>query len=160
MSRSKVAARRSSSTLPGCSLPSAASPRTHAICHLALTADGAKLLMSRFITTPQPGEATAFVETNVAGVNKGAELFVLSPSTLARSRTIILRHSDKPDTTISGRGVPNYLGAPAISPDGLSAWIPSKQDNIQRGTLRDGLNLDFQNTVRAIGSRVNLQTST
>lgn len=127
--------------------------------HLALTAAGDKVLMTRFITAPQPGEATAFVETTVGGVFKGAELMVLSPATLGKSRTIILRHSDKPDTTISGRGVPNYLGAPAISPDGLSAWVPSKQDNILRGSLRDGQNLDFQNTVRAIASRVALTTS-
>ena len=53
--------------------------------------------------------------------------------------TIILRHSDKPDSENQGRGIPNYLGAVAISPDGRSAWVPSKQDNIKRGTLRDGL---------------------
>ena len=34
--------------------------------------------------------------------------------------------------------MPNYLGAAAISPDGTQAWVPSKQDNIKRGTLRDG----------------------
>ena len=45
-----------------------------------------------------------------------------------------------------GRGVPNYLGAVVISPDGLSARVPSKQDNIERGELRDpGFNLNFQN---------------
>ena len=32
--------------------------------------------------------------------------------------------------------VPNYLGAAAISPDATQAWVPSKQDNIKRGTLR------------------------
>ena len=36
--------------------------------------------------------------------------------------------------------------------------MPSKQDNIKRGTLRDGSNLDFQNTVRAISSRIDLAT--
>ena len=64
-----------------------------------------------------------------------------------------LRHSDKPDAENQGSGVPNYLGALAISPDGTSAWVPSKQDNIARGTLRSGANLNFQNTVRAISSR-------
>ena len=34
--------------------------------------------------------------------------------------------------------------------------MPSKQDNIARGAARDGLNINFQNTVRAISSRVNL----
>jgi hypothetical protein len=37
--------------------------------------------------------------------------------------------------------------------------VPSKQDNIARGTLRDGRNLDFQNTVRAISSRIDLATN-
>ena len=69
-----------------------------------------------------------------------------------------LQHSEKPDNTLQGRGVPNYLGAAVISPDGASAWVPSKQDNIKRGTLRDGQNLDFQNTVRAISSRIDLAT--
>ena len=35
--------------------------------------------------------------------------------------------------------MPNYLGAPAISPDGRSApGCRRKQDNIKRGVLRDG----------------------
>ena len=53
-------------------------------------------------------------------------------------QTIVLRHSDKPDFENQGRGIPNYLGAMAISPDGRSAWVPSKQDNVKRGIRRDG----------------------
>ena len=71
-------------------------------------------------------------------------------------QTIVLRHSDKPDFENQGRGIPNYLGAVAISPDGRSAWVPSKQDNIKRGMRRDGSALNFQSTVRAISSRVDL----
>jgi len=72
--------------------------------------------------------------------------------------TITLRHSDKTDNEIQGAGVPNYLGAAAISPDARRAWVPSKQDNIKRGSARDGRNLDFQNTVRAISSAIDLNT--
>ena len=36
--------------------------------------------------------------------------------------------------------------------------MPAKQDNVLRGTLRDGQALNFQNTVRAISARVNLAT--
>src|SRR5205814_907641 len=75
-------------------------------------------------------------------------------------RTIVLRHSDKPDAENQGGGVPNYLGAVAISPDGTSAIVPSKQDNVARGTLRSGANLTFQNTVRAISSRIDLAAGT
>ncbi len=70
--------------------------------------------------------------------------------------TIVLRHSDKPDFENQGRGVPNYLGAVAISPDGRSARVPSKQDNVKRGVRRDGQALNFQNTVRAISSSIDL----
>jgi DNA-binding beta-propeller fold protein YncE len=35
--------------------------------------------------------------------------------------------------------------------------VPSKKDNITRGTLRSGGNLNFQNTVRAISSRIDLR---
>jgi cytochrome c peroxidase len=80
----------------------------------------------------------------------------LNPADGTPRRRFVLRHNDKPDTTIGGRGVPNYLGAAVISPDGRSAWVPSKQDNIQRGSLRSGQNLDFQNSVRAISSRLDL----
>ena len=63
-----------------------------------------------------------------------------------------------PKTRVAG--CPNYLGAPVISPDGTAAWVPSKQDNIKRGMLRNQLNLNFQNTVRAISSRIDLATNT
>ena len=77
-----------------------------------------------------------------------------------RAGTTVLQHSDKPDLETQGSGIPNYLGAPVISPDGTAAWVPSKQDNIKRGTLRNGLSLNFQSTVRAISSRIDLSTNT
>jgi DNA-binding beta-propeller fold protein YncE len=74
--------------------------------------------------------------------------------------TVILHNSDKGDSEIQGSGIPNYLAAAVISPDGSTAWVPSKQDNIKRGLLRNGRNLDFQNTVRAISSRIDMNTMT
>jgi YVTN family beta-propeller protein len=133
------------------SLDVGSSPR-----HLALTQAGARLLVSRFVTPPQPGEGTAAVQTTVGGVPVGAEVLLVDPNSLAVVQTVKLRHSDRPDTEVSARGVPNYLGAPAISRDGKSAFVPSKQDNIQRGLLRDQNNLDFQTTVRAVSSRIDL----
>jgi YVTN family beta-propeller protein len=124
--------------------------------HLALTQAGAQLLVSRFITPPQPGEGTATVQTTVGGVPVGGEVLLIDPAALALTKTIELQHSGMPDSEISARGVPNYLGAAAISRDGKSAFIPSKQDNIQRGRRRDQNDLDFQTTVRAITSRIDL----
>ncbi|WPB55468.1 discoidin domain-containing protein [Xylophilus sp. GOD-11R] len=127
--------------------------------HMAITADGTRLWMPRFVTPPQPGESTLTVRPDTNGVLAGGQVWSVGTSPLALRSTTVLRHSAKADSTVQGRGVPNYLGAPAISPDGVSAWIPSKQDNIYRGKLRDGLDLDFQNTVRAIGSRIVLASA-
>jgi len=124
--------------------------------HLAINAASTQLLVSRFITPPQPGESGATI--NTAGV--GGELIAINPSTMTIQSTIVLSHSTRADSESQGRGVPNYLGAAAISPDSLSAWVPSKQDNILRGMKRDGQSLNFQNTVRAISSRINLTTRT
>lgn len=120
--------------------------------HVAVTGDGSRVYVSRFITPPLPGESTAIVQTGTGG----GEIVVVNGPAMSIVKTITLRHSDKLDAERQGRGVPNYLGAAAISPDGRSAWVPSKQDNVKRGTLRDGLGLNFQNTVRAISSRVDL----
>jgi YVTN family beta-propeller protein len=120
--------------------------------HVSVAADGATLYVSRFITPPLPGEATAVVQVG----NGGADVLVLSTGNLATLNVIKLAHSDRQDFETQGRGIPNYLGAAVISPDGTQAWLPSKQDNIARGALRDGLNLNFQSTVRAISSRLDL----
>jgi YVTN family beta-propeller protein len=124
--------------------------------HLSITGDGSRIYASRFITPPLPGESTATVLTTVGGQPVGGEVVVVNAQAMSVLSTIVLRHSDKPDFENQGRGIPNYLGAAAISPDGRSAWVPSKQDNIKRGARRDGQALNFQNTVRAISSRVDL----
>ncbi|WP_207225029.1 DUF4082 domain-containing protein [Rivibacter subsaxonicus] len=121
--------------------------------HLSVSADGARVFVSRFVTPPLPGEGTASISTPDF---VGGELLEVNAATMALTRSIALRHSAKADAENQGRGVPNYLGAAAISPDGSQAWLPSKQDNIRRGALRDGSDLNFQNTVRAISSRITL----
>lgn len=126
--------------------------------HVSVAADGARAYVSRFITRPLPGESTAIVQSVAGGNPVGGEVVIVDTGAMSVAGTVTLRHSDKPDFDIQGRGVPNYLGAASISPDGRSAWVPSKQDNVKRGSLRDGLGLTFQNTVRAISSRVDLVT--
>jgi len=124
--------------------------------HVSVTADSATVLVSRFITPALPGEATATVDTSTAG----AEVVAVNAGPMTLNRTIVLRHSDRADTTITGSGIPNYLAAAVISPDGRTAWVPSKQDNIKRGMARNGQSLNFQNTVRAISSNINMSTLT
>ena len=122
--------------------------------HVSASANGALVLVSRFITNPLPGEGTATVDTSTAG----AEVVAVNAGPMTLNRTIVLRHSDKVDNENQGAGIPNYLAAAAISPDGTRAWVPSKQDNIRRGSLRGSQPLDFQNTVRAISSRIDMTT--
>lgn len=122
--------------------------------HLAMTNDSTTLLVSRFITPTLPGEATLQVNTD----NAGAEVVVVNAASMAIEKTILLAHSDRVDNSIQGSGIPNFLGAAAISPDGSTVWIPSKQDNIKRGLARSGQQLDFQNSVRAITSRIDMGT--
>lgn len=119
--------------------------------HLSVTADGSQILAARFVTPPLPGEDTANVQTDP---NNGAEVLAIDAATFTITGTIILQHSEQPDTSNSGRGIPNYLGAAAISPDGQSAWVPSKQDNIKRGTLRSGSVLTHDMAMRSIASRI------
>jgi len=122
--------------------------------HVSVSADGGRIYVSRFITPPVPGESTASPDTT----GRGGEIVVLSAAALAIERTLLLQHGNAQDSPTSARGLPNYLGPVTISPDGLSAWVPSKQDNIKRGTLRDGLALNHDQTIRAIASRVDLTT--
>jgi YVTN family beta-propeller protein len=128
---------------------------------LAMNGTGTLLLLSTFITPPLTGESTAEVSTVDANGNPlGGKVLEINPTTLSLSDTVVLAYSTQTDSATQGRGIPNFLGAAAISPDGGSAWVPSKKDNIERGTLRDGNALTFQNTVRSISSRINLTTKT
>jgi hypothetical protein len=86
----------------------------------------------------------------------GGEVVPVDTASLAVSPPLVLQHSEAPLTEQSGPGVPNYLGAAAISPDGTTAFVPSKQDNIGGGQARSGLDLDHDSTVRAIVSKIDL----
>ena len=119
--------------------------------HVSVSADGANVYVSRFITPPLPGEGTALVSTPATA---GAEVLQVNASAMTLTRSMILAHSERADAENQGRGIPNYLGAATISPDGTQAYVPGKLDNIKRGTLRDGAALNFQNTVRAASSRL------
>ena len=122
--------------------------------HLSITGDSSKVLVSRFITPALSGESTAVVQTT-----GGGEVVVVNAGTMVVAKTIVLQYNDNQDTSNSGAGFPNYLAMATISPDGESAWIPSKQDNIKRGTLRNAKNLNFENSVRAISSKIDLKTT-
>ncbi len=124
---------------------------------LAINGDGTLLLVSRFITAPVSGEASLTPQPTQA---EGGEINIIDLNTKTLSETLYLTADLGGETEVSAPGIPNYLAAPVISPDGLSAWVPSKEDNIFMGQQRSGTHLTFEHTVRAIASKVNLQTMT
>ncbi len=109
---------------------------------LAVTADGARVLVTRFISPDLHGQVAA---------HHGA--------TLAWENVIGLGVSISWDNGDRSGGTPNYLAGIAISPDGSRAAVVSKQDNTQRG-LRFGVgDLTHETTVRAVISFIDLNTN-
>ncbi len=125
------------------------------IRHLAVSGDGLTLRATFFVTSRLAGEESG---VPAAGPTDGATVLSLDAATLVLGPSTTLHVSTIPDTEQNGRGVPNYVGAPAISPDGSEMLVPSKQDNIYRGALRDGQDLTHDSMVRAVTSRVDLTT--
>ncbi len=115
---------------------------------LAVTADSSRVLVTRFLSP-----------------DSGGQVFELSAATLERTRTIVLGDAPGPDTPDRARGIPNYLSGITISPDAVTAWVPSKQDNMQRGLARDHLPLTHDGAVRPtlssidVGGRVEMPGS-
>ncbi len=123
--------------------------------HLSITGDGAELFVSTFITPRLPGEHTAAPSV----LASPAMVRVLGTSPLSLKKKISLRVSEVPDSGGGGRGLPNYLGPACLSPAGDMAWVPSKQDNVLRGKLRDGRDLTYESSVRAVTSRIDLHSA-
>lgn len=107
---------------------------------LALDASRNTLLLTRFISAAN-----------------GGEVYLVDPLSMEILKTIPLASDVGEDSDQFSRGIPNYLTAIVISPDGKQAWLPSKKDNIQRGKFRDGLALEHDNTVRSIVSVIDLE---
>ncbi|MEM7294601.1 MAG: discoidin domain-containing protein, partial [Pseudomonadota bacterium] len=116
--------------------------------HLAWSESLGRILISRFISPFVQGESGASPNINGAG----GKVTVINDGNYSVVSSVNLQHSNRLDSEHTGRGIPNYLGAPALSPDGLSAWVPSKQDNILRGSARDGQALTHDLSVRAVAS--------
>jgi MYXO-CTERM domain-containing protein len=106
---------------------------------IAVSADGSRVLVTSFISPQDRGE-----------------VHELDGTTLANVRVHALALDPGPDGEGGSRGVPNYLRQVVISPDGTSAIVPSKKDNVLRGAARDGLALTFETSVRTIVSRLDL----
>lgn len=106
---------------------------------VAVDGEGERIFVTRFISPSESGE--------VREVNA---------ETLEVERVFKVALDPGPDTEASARGVPNYLRAVVLSPDGKEAWLPSKKDNIERGAALDGEALTFDTSVRTIVSFLDL----
>ena len=126
--------------------------------HVSVNSDGTKVFVTRFITPTLPDEWTGTPIVEAGGQQFGGEALVIDPFSMTVLSTAVLEHSDRGVSEHTGPGVPNYLGPAVISPDGSSAWIPSKQDNILAGALRGGPGMTFDQTVRAVTSMIDLST--
>ena len=113
---------------------------------VGVTSDSSRILVTRFVSE--------FADGGSVG-----EVYEVDAATLSLTRTIELAFDAGPDSTSTGRGVPNYLSQIRIAPDGRSAWVPSKKDNIARGRHREGTELDFETTSRAIASQIDLTSN-
>src|SRR5690606_19089851 len=112
------------------SLPLGPSPRA-----IAITQDGSRAFVTRFISPEHHGEV---YDVSLAG-------------SMSLTRTIRLARDRSADGPASSRGVPNYLAGIRIDPSGNHAWIVGKKDNTTRGTFFAPQMLPGQDTtVRAL----------
>jgi DNA-binding beta-propeller fold protein YncE len=101
-------------------------------------------------------DGTVYVSRFVSGDERGT-VYAVDADEPSSVTELTLRLDDTTiDAEDRGRGLPNYLAAPAVSPDGSALWVASKQDNAVRGLVRDGQPLDHESSVRAVLSQLSL----
>ena len=117
------------------SVPS--SPRS-----IAITADGNFALVSHFITRGTEGKLSRIdLRSNAAPV------------------VVSLIEDEGPDTTSSGRGVPNILSALAVHPAGRSVWFGGLKANTGRGVFVNGETPTPENTLRGFFGKVDVASA-
>ncbi len=109
---------------------------------IAVTGDGSRVFVTRFISAHLQGQVAEF-----------------SGSSLSYTRLIPLRYATQGDAGDRASGVPNYLASIAISPDGSRASVVSKQDNMVRGLAYGVGDLTHETTVRSVVSFLDLSTN-
>ncbi|MEZ5738747.1 MAG: PA14 domain-containing protein, partial [Burkholderiaceae bacterium] len=124
--------------------------------HLAVSPDGNTLYVTLFITPRLPGESTRTL--NLASA--GGQMHIVRASDMVALSNVTLRVRSVNPSESAGPGIPNYLNAPVLTPDGTQALVPSKQDNVQAGAMRGGVGMTFDHRVRATTARINLATGT
>lgn len=98
-----------------------------------------------------------FIVSRWRSPDAAAELAVVAPDLNdVQVWTLAVDPQQASDTEIGG--LPSYLGAAAVSPNGLEAVVPSLQANIAHGTYLNGQPLTHESTIRAVASFIDLGT--
>ena len=119
-------------------IPVPSSPRS-----IVITADGTLAFVSHFITRGAEGKLSR-----------------IDLRSTAAPITVSLVEDAGPDTTSSGRGVPNILSALAVHPDGRSVWFGGLKANTGRGVLVNGEEPTPENTLRGFFGKVDVGNAT
>ncbi len=109
---------------------------------VSVAADG-RIFVTRFISPADHGE-----------------VWVVAPASLTLANTIPLAFDQTPDSQSGGRGVPNFVSAMVISPDGTQGWVSGKKDDTARGVQRDGQHSTSDNFVRSAVCAIDLASET
>ncbi len=115
---------------------------THGARGLAVSGDGKRIFVTRFISSQDAGE-----------------IVEVDGSTFTVARRMPLAYDHSPDTDVSGAGVPNAVNAVVITPDGTSAWFTAKKDNVGRGMYRNGVAMAEENAVRTFFGTLDLSAN-
>jgi hypothetical protein len=107
---------------------------------MTLTADGSRLLVTRFISTQTHGQVYD----------------IATAGNMNLTRSIAVNKVQIPDRLENGSGVPNYLASIVLSPDERTAYIAATKANVDRGLFRNNQALDDDNTVRPMIAMLDL----
>jgi DNA-binding beta-propeller fold protein YncE/mono/diheme cytochrome c family protein len=103
---------------------------------IAVSHDGTEVYVTRFISP-----------------DAGGEVIKVDATAMTVASTIVLPlDTETVDSDQQARGLPNYLFAIGLTPDGRQAWVPGKKDNTVRGPRLDGQDLTHDTTVRPLCS--------
>lgn len=111
---------------------------------MALTSDGSRLLVTRFISTSDYAE--------VYDINTAGNMSFRDPS----QPSIKINKVLVPDDLDHGSGVPNYLRSIVIDPNNEFAYVTANKANIDRGLYLSGEALDDDSTIRPMIATIDL----
>ena len=109
---------------------------------MALSPNGSRLLITRFISPENWGE-----------------VFEVNTANWQLERTFRLDKHLVEDSLNDGRGKPNYLAGIIINGSSDRAYVVGKKDNTDRGLLNGTLDLDPDNSVRTIVMTIDLNNN-